>query len=506
MNQSDAKMYAVLAAVGDYQDMDIVDLPAYQLDLSFMVKALTQGLRMDPDHIRVLGEKGKVTVREFAIALKNFSELLTEEDTLIFYFSGHGIRSGLAFSDAILQLESVLTYVNAIHCKSKLIILDCCYSGGFGIEGPKQLSIEDTIRSFVGSGIAIMASSAADEVSRMGMQHSLYTELVGTAMMNKRQARKGYLSLDAINSDVFYMMEIWNRQHPERKQHPIFRSSMGGTMYFRVAEYIPYKQKDIYIETDRYTIYSAKPLSTGRYKRMAVFVIYHDKDGLSALPDITCEIAGAVKYEKIFSSEKGEQRFGNRAADAIWCYFGYDESDIIHHLHYAYTIWAANDEMKKLYYKENRYTQVTDGICIYRNPDYAMLKKMQAPTVSREEFIAQNKQLLAEVVSMAERFVRDLQEIANRTISVAEVQEKYKEWIQTVRRTYILLSDMDVAPDDLYAWSNEIYDLAGWVLDLSLLLEGRIGERELWLINNSVRLYHESLEKLKGLEEEKFSL
>ena len=38
-------------------------------------------------------------------------------------------------------------------------------------------------------------------------------------------------------------MKGWNEKNPEKVQHPIFRSSMGGTIYFPVEEYHPYKQK-----------------------------------------------------------------------------------------------------------------------------------------------------------------------------------------------------------------------------------------------------------------------
>jgi hypothetical protein len=59
---------------------------------------------------------------------------------------------------------------------------------------------------------------------------------------------------------------------------------------------------------------------------------------------------------------------------------------------------------------------------------------------------------------------------------------------------------MDVPPDDLKAWADEIMDLAGWVMDMALMLENEIGARELWLINNSIRQYNESLIRLQNLE------
>lgn len=49
--------------------------------------------------------------------------------------------------------------------------------------------------------------------------------------------------------------------------------------------------------------------------------------------------------------------------------------------------------------------------------------------------------------------------------------------------------------------------MSGYVLDLSILLEGnsstkKITEREEWLINNAKRQYYESIEKLNNIENE----
>ena len=61
---------------------------------------------------------------------------------------------------------------------------------------------------------------------------------------------------------------------------------------------------------------------------------------------------------------------------------------------------------------------------------------------------------------------------------------------------------MDAAPDDLLEWADEIMDLAGWVVDMSLMLDGDIGAREAWLINNAMRQYNESLIRLKNIEKD----
>jgi hypothetical protein len=87
------------------------------------------------------------------------------------------------------------------------------------------------------------------------------------------------------------------------------------------------------------------------------------------------------------------------------------------------------------------------------------------------------------------------------------MQEKYGDWIGKVRRNYFRLTDRDIAPDDLHDWTEEITNMAGWVLDLSILIQNKkgneeIGDREKWLIDNAVRHYRESMEKIKQIEED----
>ena len=61
--------------------------------------------------------------------------------------------------------------------KNKIVILDCCYSGNFTTAGAREMQFEESVADFAGHGIAIMASSAANEVSRFDPngKGSIYT-------------------------------------------------------------------------------------------------------------------------------------------------------------------------------------------------------------------------------------------------------------------------------------------------------------------------------------------
>lgn len=504
-------LYALLIGVGDYTKMNSGNLPTYKMDLAMLGTAFTFKLKVAKENMRLMAgddNNGFVSAKDLARAISSFKNLLGKEDTFIFYFSGHGSNKSLVFSDGQVELQSLINFVEKLPAKNKIVILDCCYSGNFTTAGAREMQFEESVADFAGHGIAVMASSAANEVSRFGPdgKGSVYTGLLSAAIITNKNIYKGLLSLTDINDEVQKMMNGWNEKNPDKVQHPIFRSSMGGTIYFAVEEYHPYKQKQFFEETKSYTIVSVKPLSSGKYKRLCAFVVPKSDVGIKDLARITKEVARKIKRKEIYSSQVSENHFRGTPARAIWCHFGKDETDIINHNHFAYTIWAADDEMRKLYFSERKNAQVYKGIYVWENNSYEMIKKIQEPTMTRSEFVETNKKLFVSIVSLAEKFIVDLQEVANQTISIEEMQEKYGDWIKEVQIKYLRLTDLDVAPTDLHDWSAEIESLAGRILDLSILLEndkgnGVIGEREMWLINNAIGRYNESLEKLKKIEE-----
>lgn len=484
-------IYALLIGVGDYRRMNTENLSSYQNDAELMKTALVSGLRVPGEHIRIMtgeDENGLVTVSDFAKSIASFRKLLSEEDTFVLYFSGHGMDQHLVYSDGLIALQSVIDFAEKLPAKNKLVLLDCCYSGDFRAIGAKKLDFEQSLSDFVGHGIAIMASSAADEVSRLGEDgtYSLFTDALATAMVQNRRKRNGCLSLYEWNEEVQSLVNGWNRRYPERAQHPVFRSSMGGTIYFPVENKKTEKPQKVLWETEHYKVVQVKDFSTRQIKRLSAFVVCREHSDISRLPQYTKEIAGKLQ------------------ARGVWCHFGADDRDIQNSLYYAYTICAADAEVKKLYFRENAYAQEIQGIYVWENSCYEMLKKMQEPSMTREEFILTNKKLLALIVSKAEAYIVDLQEVANRTMDLCEMQKRYKSWNLEVKKLYLELTDGDIAPEDLHDWSEEILNLAGWVLDLGLWLEqkqsgGEMGIGELWLIKQSIGKYYGSLEKLKEI-------
>ena len=499
-----SKCYGLLTGAGVYQDDERKALPGTGKDLQIMKQALTDGLKFDPDNIRILGEDGSVCARSFARALSEFESLLGKEDTFVLYFTGHGVRSALCFTDDMVNLQSIVSYIERLPAKRKIVILDCCFAGSIRVSDVRDVTFEEAIAAFAGSGIAVMASSAPDEASWLSEagDASLYTRVVSAAICSRRNIHEGKISLDDINDEVRYLMQEWNKANLKRQQHPIYRENFIGEFSFEVEEYHPYVTQKISAETEMYDLHSVKPLNTGSLKRFAAFVILKKADD-TMLPQITQEIVTQFKNSDVYASERSEQRFRGRSADAIWCYFGHDAEDIERSNHFAYTIWAGSEELRTQYYRENRNSEVVDGIYIFWNSAYGLVKDLQRPGKPQEQILAEYEKLAGRLMTKAEAFIRDFEEMEDRSLSPEEMRGNYDSWIREVKETYFKLSDTDPTPVERIRWAEAILHMAGWVTDMALFLEKKstsdeAGER--WMVRHAIKRYRLALEDLCRIE------
>ena len=495
-------IYTLLAAVGKYDpELDLTNLDSAAHDLDIMTQALTQGLKIDADNIRRLGSDGTVTTMSFARSIAEFAGMPGEDDTFIFYFSGHGQKQELMFSDGGITIKSIIDYVQKLPAKQKIVILDCCYSGQAEVGPVGDFSYEDSIAAFAGTGIAVLASCSADGAARLteGGYCSLYTQIVYYALTSRRKIRQGKISLTDISDEIRYLMDQWNQTHPGKKQKPIFRENMIGTIYFPVEEYHPYIPQKVFFETEDFTVHHVNPLSTGTQKRLAAFVILK-KDDDSILPDVTRQIVSQILYSDVYSSKQSEMRFHGRPADVIWCYFGHDETDLVRSNHFAYTIWSGDEKLRETYYRENRNAEIVDDIYVFWNNSYQIVKDLHETNSSDEDIIDEYRKCANMLITHAEPFIKDLEEIKNGTLSFMAVKAANQEWVREVRQLFFKLTDADVVPIKANDWAEAILNLAGWIVDLAVIVEN-VDEGDetgkLWLMKNSIRRYQQAVEDLR---------
>lgn len=127
------KFYSLLTSVGIYEQN--LSLPSYEMDLKLMENALIEGLRLSKDTIRTLGSSGIVKMRSFVRALMEFSSMIEEEDGFILYFSGHGCNGDLCFSDGMINIQSIIDFVEKLKSKNKIIIKNSIFRNSLIFQG-----------------------------------------------------------------------------------------------------------------------------------------------------------------------------------------------------------------------------------------------------------------------------------------------------------------------------------------------------------------------------------
>ncbi len=193
-----------------------------------------------------------------------------------------------------------------------------------------------------------------------------------------------------------------NKKGKYNIQQPIFRANIGGTIFFDVEEYNPYKVAQIHEETDSYIIYAVEPLHNALAKRLAVKVILRFLSSMEQIADIASEIQKKVLYYEVHQNPISEAHHRGKPANIVWCYFGYDEEEIIDGNFICHTIWVDDSQDKNWWYRSSNNTRFVNGVYIDVNSSYEMIKSLRDDTISKDELMRITRKYSSKIISAAE--------------------------------------------------------------------------------------------------------
>jgi hypothetical protein len=194
----------LIISISDYDDNDLHQLDFCKNDGEKMYEVLKSLSYEIPEHFRLIG---RVRYNDMRKAIMKFfkDQNIKPRDTLLFYFSGHGIPDG--FGNTYLSTSEIdivdpdengysfdeLTKMMEKSISKRIItILDCCYSGRARVtkggddktmaKVAKEAMLETIEESkrkadHLGQGRCLMASSLAHQESVVlkKLNHSLFT-------------------------------------------------------------------------------------------------------------------------------------------------------------------------------------------------------------------------------------------------------------------------------------------------------------------------------------------
>lgn len=504
---------AFLVGVSYYPGTRQNKLPFCKNDLLELRTALHKGLNVPFENISICGIDGIVNRDVFEAQLDETCESLQDNDTFIFYFTGHAGNNTtyggnyLALSDKFLSQQQLIDAIGSICAKNKLIIFDCCHAGDFHVENITSFKIDDTIDKFFERGYAVMASCSQDELSGFNADRriSRYTSYIIDALLWKSIIRKGKKSLEDINRLVCQFAKVENSKQTSMQQHPVFRSCIYGTILFDVEDYKAYQSADYFEEYPKYIIFRVEDLSTN-VKRIAVHVILKEPCTEVELSQYALEIKEHLLLSDIYKNERSEARWKGKPVNIVFGYYGFDESDMINHNYAFRTTWVDESQDKSHWYKINGNSNLVNDVLVIHQTSYEFIKKLYAENqMPKEEQIRRTREYTAHLINAAENLIAVYREYQNRSLTEVELVEQISPYIKTINDYYFEQNNMPLPPTEIKDWSDANICLASTIHDMTLFysptqLKKRTPENRIAIMNNTISRYQENLEKLRNIE------
>ena len=502
------KIKAILVGVSEYPTLNASSLPLCKNDLVEMKNALVTGLNVRDTDILVCGNDGIVSKTNLVSSIITFLNAASKEDVLFFYFSGHGSKSSLALSDGLINLQDLVDLIDNIPIACKIVILDSCHSGSAQLGAIPQMDINESIDLFAGHGYAVMASCGADQTSGFDedRQMSLYTRFVCDALTAPYLVQKGRKSLESINQAIFRFAEIYNTKATNKcKQAPIYRSSIGGTIFFEIEVYKPYKAKEIYEETDDYIIYSVKPVKNYKAKQLKVDVLLRYQSTLAHIAGYSREICKKVLYADVYADSSCEERYASQPSNIITCHFGYDETDMVSGSYVCHTVWVDDTQNKDVWYRSSKNTEWINNVFVYKNSSYNALKLLHKSSMTEDDLIRLTKEYTANIINASEKVIKQFREYLNGVITEQQLIDALPTLNTEIRKWFIKQSNLPIPPGRLDKWAKANEALACAAVDFSLYYDKQNVSK--WSCDNrkelmlsAVHKYECTLDELKGIQ------
>ena len=205
-----AKIYLLSVGISDY--------PGTKNDLRLPHNdaATMQWLYKQNSQAKVcllMNDKAKVaTVKK---ALQKMVSLATEDDIVVMFFSGHGVKGGFVCYDGFLYYSDIYSAMGVCKSRNKMIFADACFSGAMRQENSSSPNGNNHKNSNVMLFLSCRSNEKSIETPKMTngfFTYALQHGLRGGADKNKDRIITAKELFDYVSVKV--KKESGNRQHP----------------------------------------------------------------------------------------------------------------------------------------------------------------------------------------------------------------------------------------------------------------------------------------------------
>lgn len=211
-----AKTYIVCVGIADYPG-NANDLKQSVND-AILVKNLYE--RNGEAVVSFLSDQ-RATVKKIQIVMQNLFCRARKEDTVVFYFSGHGVSGGFLCYDGILTYEAINRSMR-FGASNRVVMADACLSGGARTTNRRKHRNNST-------NVMFFLSSRSNEVSlepKIGT-NSIFTEYLGRALSGEADMDKNKI---ITAKELFDYVSKEVTKESDGKQHPVMWGNFCSSM------------------------------------------------------------------------------------------------------------------------------------------------------------------------------------------------------------------------------------------------------------------------------------
>ena len=196
----------------------IADYPGTQNDLRLSAgDALTmQTLYQKNGQSTVrLFQNEQATVAAVTAAFDELCNEATEDDAVIFYFSGHGVPGAFVCHDDFLRYDDVVSALGRSAAKKKIIFADACFAGK-----ARRSRRHATAETYAQTSVLFFLSSRTNETSieNRTMKNSLFTAYLERGLRGGADTDR---NRTVTAHELFRFVSEGVQQKSRQKQHPV---------------------------------------------------------------------------------------------------------------------------------------------------------------------------------------------------------------------------------------------------------------------------------------------
>lgn len=230
---ANSRVYLVAVGVGDYSaQRPNNDLQLSRKDAKAIVDIYSKNGAVD--YVLLLDKDA--TRDKIVRAMRKVYRRAKKDDTIVFYFSGHGGAGDMLVFDQGVGYKKVIDAMAKSPCKNKMIFADTCHSGSMRGSSSGSQSPSSSVQN---ANVMLFLSSRGNETSNElpGDSNGLFTKFLCKGLAGNADAdRNGTITAKElfiyVQNCVAEEANKYNKVHPKDPiiQHPVMWGKFSDNM------------------------------------------------------------------------------------------------------------------------------------------------------------------------------------------------------------------------------------------------------------------------------------